>query len=425
METTRTAIAEIQDQMEVYSQTLRDMPSKASILAVLEEKLTAFKKEIKTQTTSQSVGKPAVGQGAKPKESELFASFKEEIEIQTVSQATTLKQLSIDIANIKKSSDNIEDNSVVRKLMKDLKELKTVTEELEAKELNPQDIEEQNEVVLKILYQCVEELRQEYQKHNEIQDGKISKLEIKVANLEFSTGGHASEKELRELRTQIDELEDVSDLKTDEILKRVVNLEKNTSGANVESTTTDVKNSDLKDLKDDMTKRFKDLDTKLKLEHNEASGKIEETIAYVETADEQTTNSIEDIKAYIKKEIGILSQKIIDNKNEMMNISTTMEDKFDKINKQNDTKRDAVLSQIKKMETNLSSQNESITRNKQSVTEIKNSVNNQNTTSDTTVDSSVIDKNLLNLKGELMREIEDLELVLNQDKEFERERISS
>jgi hypothetical protein len=435
METVRTSVAEMQDQMAVYSQTLRDMPSKASILAVLEDKLSAFKQEIESKTISQNTEMKAVGQGskldAKPKENE-FVALKQEIQMQAVSQATNLKKLYTDIANIKKSSDNIEDNSVIRKLMKDLNKLKTITEELEARESNPQEIEEQNEVVLKILYQCVEELRQEYQKHNKIQDDKISSLEIKVANLEFSTGGHASEQELRELKAQINELEDVgSEDKIEHILERVVSLEQNMSSANVQSTTTNIESSELQGLKDDMIKRFKDLDTKLKLEHSEASGKIDEILANVETADEQTMNSIEDIKANTREEIGELLQKIIDIKNEMMNESKMLEDKFDSINQQEDSKHDAVLSQISEMEINLSSQYESITKITQSITEITNSVTsqitnnvtNQNTTSETTVDSSVIDTKILNLKSELMGEIEDLELVLNQDKEFERERI--
>jgi hypothetical protein len=68
MEAARASITEMQDQMAVYSQTLRDMPSKASILAVLEDKLSAFKQEIETVLE------------------EKLDIFKEEIETQTISQ---------------------------------------------------------------------------------------------------------------------------------------------------------------------------------------------------------------------------------------------------------------------------------------------------------------------------------------------------
>lgn len=377
VEITRTSIEELKEQMEQYSQTLRDMPSKASIIAILNENV---------------------------------ASLREDIENQMLTQNSEIEQSSVTIKNI-------ESNSVIKKIMKDMKELRVQVDESEGKEVSFEANEEQKEVILKILHQCIEELRVEFQKHNKIQDDKISNLEVKVANLEFSTGEHVSEQQIEDLRVQISDLEDVwSEEKVEHILGRVASLEQSNSSVQIAPVSSGMQNSNFEDFKDEINTKFNELDERLKLEHDKALSKIDEIKTNVDKADQEIKVSINDFKTLAGRELEIVLKEIKNIKNEMVEDSTKLKDKFEEINEQEDVKHDAVLIEIANLKTLLSNQEELINKSKESQ-------NSQMIMAAPIADSSEVEFKLENLKEEITKQITEFKEELNKDKDFERDRI--
>lgn len=380
VEFTKTSVEELKEQMEQYSQTLRDMPSKASIINILNENV---------------------------------ANLRVDIENHILTQNNEIEQSSITIKNI-------ESNSVIKKIMKDLKELKAQVEESDGKGVTFDSNEDQKETILKILYQCIEEQKIECQKHNKIQDDKIHNLEVKVANLEFSTGELVTEQQIEEIKAQIDNMEDVwNEEKAEQILGRVANLEQNNSTVQappITSVSSLMPNSDLEDFKNEINNKFDDLDAKVKLEHDKAFGKIEEIKANVDKADEEIKASINDFKILAGKELEECLEEITNIKNEMIEDSTELKNKFDEMNKQQDEKNGVLLIEFDDLKALLGEHDDEINK-------LKEAPSTQSLMADPIVDPSQFEDKFDEFKDDITKQITEFKQEINKDKDFERDRI--
>lgn len=297
----KASIAEISERQEDYSQTLRELPSKSSIMKEVTTEIEELNKKIKD--TQTSLEKKISEQSASAQGFELVEEKLEQLEAQLLSKDDN------DYANL-------------------IAELQEQVKAFEA-EINK--------------IPALEEKIDENQQNTEY---SVESLVERIDNLESASNTIKTEKneEVASLKKKIEEISKA----------QVAQPEP------VEDESHKVDEEVVEALRTEIDEKLHKLQEDLKHTHDKAFGKIGEIKAEVDKADEKIKQSIDELRQSNNDETAQIFDRIIDIKNELLEDSKNLKAKFEKIDQVEDKKHETVMEEISKLHEMINEQKETV-----------------------------------------------------------------
>lgn len=404
-------VEQIQENLESFSQTLRNLPSKSGILKEVDERILKLKEE----------------------QSKIDAEQNQKIEREEIDKLTI---------KVTKIQEELDGNNILEIQVKAMKEnLESLHEKIDAQSNNEfsEEIKKFDEKItsissnlgnqleeFKILFNELEEKVEDLENFKNNQDSRqsttITQIQTKISELEVMVQNASTSSEIENMAAKLNEIEEKAEDNMKQQIEEIIVVKKKIDEIPQQQPAEQVESPDytveFNQYKEEINQKLKDLQSEVKLEHDKAFGKIGEIKAEVERADEMIKSTIDNLKESNGIEISSLFDKVMGIKNELIEDSRKLKEKFDRIDNEESEKQEFVLDEIKRLDSKISDQNLLVNK-------AIEGISNQSTASDTVpkIESSEINSKIENLKLQQEKELNLFKEEINKDKDFERDRI--
>ncbi|CAI2376950.1 unnamed protein product [Moneuplotes crassus] len=173
----------------------------------------------------------------------------------------------------------------------------------------------------------------------------------------------------------------------------------------------------IEDLQRDVGQMFAKMEAKLKQLSDKVYRRINEIDDDVHRSDDMIRASIQSLKDQNGVEISALFERVVHIKNEIIEDSKKLKDKFTRIEREENAKQEFVIKEIKKLSSRMDGRGSStdVKSTKVSKKEAKESA--------ATLNLLEFDSMIAQLKAELMSDLNGFKAKINKDEDFQRDRI--
>ena len=404
-------VEQIQENLESFSQTLRNLPSKSGILKEVDERILKLKEE---QSKIDAEQNQKIEREEIDKLTIKVAKIQEELDGNNI--------LEIQVKAMKENLESLQEKIDAQSNNEFSEEIKKFDEEITSISSNLGNQLEEFKILFNELEEKVEDLENFKNNQDSRQSTKITQIQTKISELEIMVQNATTSSEIENMAAKLNLIEEKAEDNMKQQIEEIIVVKKKIDEIPQQQPAEQVESPDytveFNQYKEEINQKLKDLQSEVKLEHDKAFGEIGEIKAEVERADEMIKSTIDNLKESNGIEISSLFDKVMGIKNELIEDSRKLKEKFDRIDNEESEKQEFVLDEIKRLDSKISDQNLLVNK-------AIEGISNQSTASDTVpkIESSEINSKIENLKLQQEKELNLFKEEINKDKDFERDRI--
>ncbi|CAI2373127.1 unnamed protein product [Moneuplotes crassus] len=403
-------IEQIQSNMEGYSETLRNLPTKEGILSKVDEKIVKAKQEQSMIDAAQDMN---FDNSVLDVISQKCTKLQEQVDDQEKELHSELQNLGEDFQAFKDTTNKNQESIAesIHTVDEKVTQVSTnLSSQLQSFEEAFNDIETQ-------VGDLVEFKTQQLKLNKE---DKVAPVQQKISTIEEMLKKDSESQKLQSLEKRFDEIETQIQQDKEQNSEEITVFKNKIDEIQVSASAPQAASIDedaMQAIQQDFDERFNELSATIKKDYDKLSSKINGLNEDVERADEVIKTSIQSLKDQSGEEISSLFEKILQIKNELIEDSRKLKERFERIDKEETDKQEFVLKELKRLDAKIEEQAEEFDK------DLHNVSKGESTSVASTVNNSEVNSKISELKAEMLQEISNFKEEATKDRDFERDRI--